>query len=64
MAHPYNLDQIRFVAPVDSAVLVRCETGTGKEVIANAIHTCSKRRDGAFAMLNCTAIPVGLCRLA
>ena len=58
------LELVRTVAPTDSTVLIEGETGTGKEVIASAIHACSKRRDGAFAMLNCTAIPVGLCPLA
>jgi formate hydrogenlyase transcriptional activator len=48
------------VAPTDSAVLIEGETGTGKEVIASAIHACSKRRDRAVIKLNCTAIPVGL----
>ena len=55
-----TLDLVRTVAPTDSTVLIEGETGTGKEVIANAIHACSKRRDRAFKKLNCTAIPVGL----
>ena len=55
-----TLDLVRTVAPTDSTVLIEGETGTGKEVIASAIHTCSKRRDRAFVKLNCTAIPVGL----
>jgi formate hydrogenlyase transcriptional activator len=55
-----TLDLVRTVAPTDSTVLVEGETGTGKEVIASAIHACSKRGDRAFVKLNCTAIPVGL----
>ena len=55
-----TLDLVRIVAPTDSTVLIEGETGTGKEVIASAIHSCSKRRDRAFIKLNCTAIPVGL----
>jgi formate hydrogenlyase transcriptional activator len=55
-----TLELVRTVAPTDSAVLIEGETGTGKEVIASAIHACSKRRDRAFIKLNCTAIPVGL----
>jgi len=55
-----TLELVRTVAPTDSAVLIEGETGTGKEVIASAIHACSKRRDRAVIKLNCTAIPVGL----
>ena len=55
-----TLDLVRMVAPTDSTVLIEGETGTGKEVIASAIHACSKRRNRAFIKLNCTAIPVGL----
>ena len=55
-----TLELVRTVAPTDSTVLIEGETGTGKEVIASAIHACSKRRDRAFIKLNCTAIPVGL----
>jgi len=55
-----TLDLVRMVAPTDSTVLIEGETGTGKEVIASAIHACSKRQDRAFIKLNCTAIPVGL----
>jgi formate hydrogenlyase transcriptional activator len=51
------LDQINMVAPVDSAVLVQGETGTGKEVIAKAIHEASPRRQNRFVALNCAAIP-------
>ena len=45
------------VAPLDSPVLLLGETGTGKEVIANAIHSSSPRRDGPFIKVNCGAIP-------
>jgi formate hydrogenlyase transcriptional activator len=54
------LEQINLVAPVDSAVLVQGETGTGKEVIAQAIHEASPRRQNRFVALNCAAIPSAL----
>jgi formate hydrogenlyase transcriptional activator len=54
------LDEINMVAPADCAVLVRGETGTGKEVIAQAIHDGSPRRQNRFVALNCAAIPGAL----
>jgi formate hydrogenlyase transcriptional activator len=54
------LDDIRMVGPVDSAVLVQGETGTGKELIAQAIHEASPRRHQRFVAVNCAAIPATL----
>jgi formate hydrogenlyase transcriptional activator len=54
------LDQVNMVAPVDSAVLIQGETGTGKEVIAQAIHAASPRRQNRFVAVNCAAIPSAL----
>ncbi|MEA2543209.1 MAG: formate hydrogenlyase transcriptional activator [Acidobacteriaceae bacterium] len=54
------LQQTRTVAPTQSTVLIRGETGTGKELIARAIHNLSPRRDNIFVKLNCAAIPSGL----
>lgn len=54
------LAQVETVAPTDSTVLVRGETGTGKELIARAVHDLSARKDRTFVKLNCAAIPTGL----
>ena len=54
------LAQVETVAPTDSTVLIYGETGTGKELIAQAIHNLSPRHDNAFVKLNCAAIPTGL----
>jgi PAS domain S-box-containing protein len=54
------LRQIEKVAPTNTTVLIQGETGTGKELIARAIHNLSKRREKTFVKLNCAAIPTGL----
>ena len=54
------LKQVETVAPTDSTVLVRGETGTGKELIARAVHDLSERKSRTFVKLNCAAIPTGL----
>ncbi len=54
------LKQVETVAPTDSTVLIRGETGTGKELIARALHELSPRKGRTFIKLNCAAIPTGL----
>ncbi len=54
------LKEVETVAPADATVLILGETGTGKELIARAIHSLSPRRDRTFVKLNCAAIPTGL----
>jgi formate hydrogenlyase transcriptional activator len=54
------LSQVEVVAPTDTAALILGETGTGKELIARAIHNLSPRRERTFVKINCAAIPSGL----
>jgi formate hydrogenlyase transcriptional activator len=54
------LEQLKTVAPTDSVVLICGETGTGKELIARAIHDLSARRERTMVKVNCAAIPTGL----
>jgi len=54
------LREIETVAPTGSTVLISGETGSGKELVARAIHQLSERRDNPFVKLNCAAIPTGL----
>jgi formate hydrogenlyase transcriptional activator len=54
------LKEVETVAPTTSTVLIRGETGTGKELIARALHHLSPRRERTFVKLNCAAIPTGL----
>ena len=54
------LKQLEIVAPTDSTVLIQGETGTGKELVARALHNLGARRERTFVKLNCAAIPMGL----
>ena len=54
------IHQIRVVAPTTANVIILGETGTGKELVARAIHSFSSRREGPFIKINCAAIPVNL----
>ena len=54
------LNQVEIVAPTESTILILGETGTGKELIARAIHNLSERRERALVKVNCSAIPTGL----
>jgi transcriptional regulator with GAF, ATPase, and Fis domain len=54
------LEKVEQVAPTDSTVFIEGETGTGKELIAHAIHNASQRCRRAFIKLNCAAIPLDL----
>ena len=55
-----TLSMVSVVAPTDSGVLILGETGTGKELVARAIHKLGRRSEKAFVKLNCAAIPLGL----
>ena len=54
------IEHVKTVAPLDSTVLIQGETGTGKELIASAIHNLSSRRRNNFVRFNCAAVPAGL----
>src|SRR6202008_779523 len=55
-----GIEMVQVGAPTDATVLVNGETGTGKELSAEAIHKCSRRSNGPFVKVNCAAIPTGL----
>src|SRR5215467_16371263 len=54
------LEQLEMVACTDATVLISGETGTGKELVAHALHNLSSRRTSPFVKCNCAAIPTGL----
>jgi formate hydrogenlyase transcriptional activator len=54
------LGEVNIVAPTEATVLILGETGTGKELVAQAIHRASSRKNGSFVKVNCSAIPTGL----
>ena len=54
------LDKVRLVAPTEASILIHGETGTGKELIARAIHSVSRRSDKPLIKVNCAALPTGL----
>jgi transcriptional regulator with GAF, ATPase, and Fis domain len=53
----FSLRQVKQVAPTTAAVMITAESGTGKELIARAIHEASSRRDRPLIRVNCAAIP-------
>jgi len=56
----YALNKVKQVAPIDATVLILGETGTGKELIAKAVHNLSNRKENAFITVNCAALPIQL----
>lgn len=56
----FALNKVKQVAPIDATVLILGETGTGKELIAKAIHNLSNRKENAFITVNCAALPLQL----